>query len=96
MGDIVWNDNGLFMAIFSQLIPLPSSVKMMEVLAAHRAIWLAKELGFKMVICEGDLEIIVKAINSDGLPFSSFGHLINDIKTISSCFLHSHFCHVHK
>lgn len=51
------------MAIYSQLIPLPSSVKMMEVLAACRAIWFAKELGFEMVTCEGDLEIIVKAIS---------------------------------
>ena len=94
---IVRNNNGLVMTIFfSQLIPLPSLVKMMEVLVARRAIWFAKEYDFEMVICEGDSEIITKAINSDGLPFSNFGHLINDIKTIFSYFLHSHFCHVHR
>ena len=49
-----------------------------------------------MVICEGDSEIITKAINSDGLPFSNFDHLINDIKTIFSYFLRSYFCHVHR
>ena len=41
---IVRNNNGLVMTIyFSQLIPLPSLVKMMEVLVACRAIWFAKE-----------------------------------------------------
>ena len=41
---IVRNNNGLVMTIFfSQLIPLPSLVKMMEVLVAGRAIWFAKE-----------------------------------------------------
>ena len=41
---IVRNNNGLVMTIyFSQLIPLPSLVKMMEVLVARRAIWFAKE-----------------------------------------------------
>lgn len=51
------------MTIFSQLISLPSLVKMMEILVARRAIWFAKELGFEMVTCEGDSKIIAKAIS---------------------------------
>ena len=40
------------MAAFSQQIPLPTSVEMVEVFAARRALVFAKELGFDRVVVE--------------------------------------------
>ena len=66
LGIIICNDYGLVMATLSQQIPLPTSVEMVEVLAARRALLFARELGFESLVVEGDLEIIIKAINGGG------------------------------
>ena len=44
LGGIIRNNKGLVMATFTQTIPLPISVEMVEVLAARNAIGLAQEL----------------------------------------------------
>ena len=44
LGGIIRNNRGLVMATFTQTIPLPISVEMVEVLAARSAIGLAQEL----------------------------------------------------
>ena len=64
------------MAAFSQSIPLPTLVEMVEVLVARKAICFAQELNFAQVICEGDFEIIIKALNSNNFSSSSFRHIL--------------------
>ena len=59
------------MAAFTQLIPLPTSLEIVEVLTARTAICFAKELGFENVIYEGDSEIFINAINNEDLSSSS-------------------------
>jgi len=61
-------------------------VEIVEVLAAQGALCFAKDLGFNKVILEGDSKIIIKALNRGGLSSSSFGHIIKDIKMMSSSF----------
>ncbi|KAL0003980.1 hypothetical protein SO802_011541 [Lithocarpus litseifolius] len=75
---------GLVMVAFTQPIPLPTSVEMVEVLVARGALYFAKDLGFNKVIVEGDSEIVIKALNYGGLSSSSFGHIIKDVKVLSS------------
>ena len=75
---------GLVMVAFTQHIPLPTSVEMVEILAARGALCFAKDLGFNKLIMEGDSEIIIKALSSNGLFASSFGHIVQDIKMVSS------------
>ena len=59
------------MAALTQVIPLPTSVEMVEVLIARRALIFAKELGFDHVILEGEpafarlLEEISSFVNTD-------------------------------
>ncbi|KAK7853926.1 hypothetical protein CFP56_034095 [Quercus suber] len=77
---IIQNDLGLVMATFTQQISLPTSVEMVEVLAAQDALCFAKDLGFNKIIMEGDSKIIIKALISDGISSSSFGHIVKDIK----------------
>ena len=64
LGSIIRNDRGLVMAALMQVIPLPTSVEIVEVLAARRALIIALELGFDQVILEGDSEIAIRAMNS--------------------------------
>ena len=51
------------MATLSQQIPLPTLVKMVEILVAWHAIWFAQELGFGKVLVEGDSKNVIDAIN---------------------------------
>ena len=80
LGIIVRNESGLVMAALTQQILLPASVEMVEMLAARRALWFAKELAFHSLIVEGDSEIIINSINGDNMAQSKFGHILQDIK----------------
>ena len=62
MGGVIRNDKGLIMAAFTQTIPLPTSVEIVEVLAAYSALVLANELSLNQVQLEGDSEIIINEI----------------------------------
>nr|XP_023876445.1 uncharacterized protein LOC111988870 [Quercus suber]POE81184.1 putative ribonuclease h protein [Quercus suber] len=93
LGCVVRNDEGLVMAAFSQIIPLPTSVEMVEVLAACSAIGFAHALNLKQVIFEGDSATIIKALSFDS---SSFGHIIRDIKLLSHVFQKFSFCQIRR
>lgn len=64
LGVIIQNDKGLVMATSSQTIPLPTSIEMVELLAARSAFCLARELQFDQVIVEGDSQLEIKKLNS--------------------------------
>lgn len=83
LGVIIRNDSRLVMAALSQQIPLLASVEMVEVLAARRALWFAKELGFQRLIVEGDSEAIINSINGDYMAWSEFRHILQDISLLS-------------
>ena len=93
LGVIIRNDLGLVMAASVQIIPLPTSVETVEVLAARNAICLARELQFNKVIIEGDSEVVIKSLNSSNVSSTSFGHIVRDIKIISAAFSEISFCH---
>nr|POE60949.1 hypothetical protein CFP56_74244 [Quercus suber] len=93
---IVRNDKGLVMATYTQSIPLPTSIEMVEVLAARSAIGFLRELHFDQVIVEGDSEVIINAINKGGFSSSSYGHIIRDIKLASSAFHNLAFSHTRR
>ncbi|XP_075663011.1 uncharacterized protein LOC142632511 [Castanea sativa] len=84
LGVIIRNDLGLVMAAFTQPIPLPTSVEMVDVLAARSALCFAKDLGFTKLVVEGDSKIAIQALTNDSLSSSCFGHIIKDIKRLSS------------
>ena len=93
LGIIIRNDYGLVMAALTQIIPLPTSVETVEVLAARRAVIFAFELGFDQVILEGDSAIAIQALNSDDFSAAPFGHIISDVKSFSPCIRSLIFCH---
>nr|POE67813.1 putative ribonuclease h protein [Quercus suber] len=93
LGGVIRNDKGLILAAFTHTIPLPTSVEMVEVLAARSALSLAKELCLNKVQLEGDSEVIVNALSRGGMDSSSFGHIVKDINILSSDFLCVSFSH---
>nr|XP_023879227.1 uncharacterized protein LOC111991659 [Quercus suber] len=96
LGAIIRNDHGLVMAALTQVIPLPTSVETVEVLAARRALYFAQELGFDHIILEGDSDIAIRAMKEDSFSAASFGHILADIKVLSSNFRHLVFNHTRK
>ena len=86
LGVVIRNDAGLVMASLSQLIPLPTSVIEVELMAARRALELALECGFQHTVLEGDSEVLYKALKQGNRCLAHYGHLITDIQ-----FLISHF-----
>lgn len=65
----------------SQNILLPLTVVELEDLATVKALELAIDLGFSLVILEGDLEILTKSLMDNSSSLASFGLLIQDVKT---------------
>ena len=96
LGTIIRNDRGLVMATLTEVIPLPTSVEMVEVLVARRALIFAKELDFDHVILEGDSEIAIRAMKREGYSATSFGHILFDIKVLSTHFKCLVFRHTHR
>ena len=96
LGVIIRNDLGLVMAASTQVIPLPTSVETVEVLAARNAICLARELQFNKVIIEGDSEVVIKSLNSSNVSSTSFGHIVLDIKIFSTTFSEISFFHTRR
>ena len=80
LGIIIRNDHGLVMVALTQVIPLPTSVEMVEVLAARRALIFAKELTFDHINLEVDSNIAIRTMKSDVFFAASFGHILSDIK----------------
>ena len=94
IGIIIRNEQGLVMAALSQQIPLPTSVEMVEVLAARRALVFSKELGFDRVIVEGDSANTITSINGGHMDHLALGHVLLDIKSLLSCFSHISVKHI--
>ena len=84
------------MATLSQKIPLPASMEMMEVLAACRALVFAKELGFDRVVVEGDSANTITSINGGHMDLSAMGHVLLDIKSLTSCFSFISIQHINR
>ena len=84
------------MAALTQVIPLPTSMEMVEVLAARRALIFASELSFDQIILEGDFDTAIRAMKSDVFSAASFGLIRSDIKALASHFRHVAFSHTRR
>ena len=60
----------------------------------HRALWFAKELGFRSLIVESNSEVIINLINGGNMTQSEFGHILQNIYFLCSFFSYVSFCHV--
>ena len=96
IGVVIRNDEGEVLGALSEKIALPGSVVTVEMLAARRAVHFALEIGISHSVFEVDSEIIDKALSTDVTPFSSFGHIVEDTKSIASSLVNFSFSHTRR
>ncbi|XP_050280472.1 uncharacterized protein LOC126721479 [Quercus robur] len=96
LGVVVRDAEGMIIAALSQNIKLPSSVDLVEALAARRAILFAQELCLGQVMVEGDSLRVITAINNPQKNRTQWGHVVEDIKKASSWFQTCSFGHIYR
>ena len=79
LGVVIRDHEGSVIGALSERIALPPSMEDVEALAGRRAIAFAKEIGLQEVIFEGDAEIIINSLFTDGKCMAHFGHLIETL-----------------
>ena len=96
LGVVVRDAEGMIIAAMCQNIQLPSSVDLVEALAARRAILFSQELCLAHVMVEGDSLKVITAINNPQKNRTQWGHVVEDIKRASSWFQTCSFGHLYR
>nr|POE70389.1 hypothetical protein CFP56_68311 [Quercus suber] len=73
---------------------MPSTVEVLEAMAARRAMVFMEELGLRQAIFEGDSELVVKVLVGDCPNRSSIRHIVKDCKSLMGLFQTCSFSHV--
>ena len=81
---VIRNSKSEVLAALSEKIQKPTTVEVLELLAAKRAVSFSLETGFTKSVFEGDSESVIRALRCGGWENSHGGHLINDI--LFSCY----------
>ena len=95
LGVVVRDSAGLVIAALSQRVRLPGNADVVEALAACRAMRFAQELSLHHVVIEGDSLHVIQAIVGAKPVQTLYGHIIDEIKLLSSLFTCS-FLHVNR
>ena len=85
---------GEVMAALSEKIQKLPSTKILELLAAKRAVQFSLETGFNKSVIEGDSESVIRSLRHGGYENSLGGHLIKDIFFTVNSFQSISFSHV--
>ena len=94
VGVVIRNSNGEVIGALSESYLLPATVEDVEAITCRKAISFAINPGLENVVFEGNSETIIKALNSDYTCLTSFGHIIDDARTLALCFDTFSFMHV--
>ena len=84
---------GSFIAASSKVLPAPFSTEIIEALALQDGVLLALELGISHAIVKSDALSIIQVIN-EGVLGGDLGHIMQNIKNISSSFSWCSFQHL--
>ena len=93
IGVVVRDWRGEFIGAISSLMVLTHTVAEMEALACRKAIEFAAEIGLQRVIVEGDLAMVINALNQNNAGLSSYGVVIEDIRNLALVFESCVFAH---
>ncbi|XP_023879273.1 uncharacterized protein LOC111991715 [Quercus suber] len=94
VGVVVKDADGRVCGALSDRMVLPETVEEVEAIAFREAVRFALQLGFADVVFEGDSESITNAINSGTSCYSSFGHILDDVKALALNFVSATIIHV--
>ncbi|XP_075652050.1 uncharacterized protein LOC142622465 [Castanea sativa] len=78
IGVVIRNNLGHIKAAVSEKICAPSSVAVLEMLAARRAAASTREIGVENCILEGDSQIVINALQARDVTYSEYGHLLQN------------------
>ena len=84
LGIIIRDESGLIIAALSQKIPLPSSMELVEALAARCALIFAQEISIFKAEVEGDSLKVIQALNNPKPNRTQMGHIICDIQRLGA------------
>lgn len=93
IGVFVRDWRGEFVGALSISVPLSHIVADMEALASRKAVEFAAEIGLQRVIFEGDLAMVINALNQGSAGLSTYGVVIEDIRCQAVVFQSSVFNH---
>ena len=91
----IWDCRGCLIASSSKLLPSTFSAEVTEALALQYGVLLALELRISHAIVEFDALSIIQAIN-EGVLGGELGHIVQNIKDISSSFSWCSFQHLNR
>ena len=88
------NSDDFVIEALSECIGLPPTVEDFEALACRRTIPFTIKIGLQDVVFEGDFEVIYKHLISDSPCLAAFGHIIEDLRLLTSNLRNASFSHV--
>ena len=92
--DVIVQDwRGEFVGALSSPMSLTHSVAEIEALACRKAVDFAAKIGVQRVIFEGDLAMVINALNQNNAGLSSYGVVIEDIHSQALVFESCVFAH---
>ena len=96
IGVVIRSNEGQVLAALSEKILMPTSVEILEMLAACKAALFARELGFRKMCFEGDAELVVKSLQAGKVSNAMDGHLVKDFMSIGVFFQSYSIIHVRR
>ena len=96
IGVVIRNNKGQMLAALSEKVIMPTIVEILEMLAARRAAVFARELRFHKVFFEGDVELVVKSLQTRTDSNVLASHLVKDFMSIRGYFQSYSIIHVSK
>ena len=96
IGVVVRNSSGEVLAALSEIIPLPSSIVVLETIVERRAVTFLQEISLGSSIFEGDSETSILAIKNQCFHHPLVGHLIKDVMSLASSLQYFSFSHTRR
>ena len=94
LGVVIRDSCGLVVGALAERISILISVAIVEALAYRRAQYFAKELSICELVCEGDVEVIIRALLSKEVVHPEYGHVLQDSLVLANDFRICNFVHI--
>ena len=96
IGVVIRNNEGQVLAALQEKVRMPTTMEILEILAARKAATFARELGFSQVCFEGDAELVVNYLQLGSVSNAPTCHLAKDFMSIRGYFQSSSIIHIRR
>ena len=94
LGVVIRDSRGKVVGALAKCIPIPKSAAMIEAIVCPRALYFAKEFRISKFVCEGDAEVIIRALLSKEVVHPKYGHVLQDSLVLANGFRVCNFAHI--